>query len=237
MPRDRRLYMTFPIDFDEHPKVLPLSDAAFRAFVEMNAYSRRNDLDGRIPAVVAKLRWKSRVLAELVASHDERPLVLLDGATYVLREYREHQFTLGDLESLRQKRSEAGAKGAAKRWHKDAKPVANAMANASEKGWQKMARVQSSENNQDLTTNPPEVGAQAEDDASLSPTVAAVVRATAECGLRVHPLCASSVVDFIESRRGRNPRPVKVPTKYYPDAIRQSWPEIEKFIHENGLAS
>jgi len=45
------------------------------------------------------------------------------------------------------------------------------------------------------------------------------------------------VVEFIESRRGRNRPPVKVPTKYYPDAIRQSWPEVEKFIHEKGLAS
>ena len=90
---------------------------------------------------------------------------------------------------------------------------------------------------QDLNTRPNSRSSPVEDDSSLSPTVAAVVQVTAECGLRVHPLCAPSVVEFIESRRGRNRPPVKVPTKYYPDAIRQSWPEVEKFIHEKGLAS
>lgn len=30
MPRDARLYMTFPIDFHRHPKIARLSDAAFR---------------------------------------------------------------------------------------------------------------------------------------------------------------------------------------------------------------
>lgn len=111
MPRDQRLYMTFPIDFDEHPKVEGLSDSAFRAFVSMNGYSRRHGLDGRVPASTARRRWKPRALAELVASHPERPLVLLDGDTYVIRDYAEHQLTNADIEDLRKKRSDAGAKG------------------------------------------------------------------------------------------------------------------------------
>lgn len=111
MPRDQRLYMTFPIDFDEHPKVEGLSDAAFRAFVSMNGYSRRHGLDGQIPAATARRRWKPRVLAELVASHPERPLVLLEADVYVIRDYAEHQLTTADIEDLRKKRSEAGSKG------------------------------------------------------------------------------------------------------------------------------
>jgi len=103
--------MTFPIDFDEHPKVEPLSDAAFRTFVAMNGYSRRQKLDGRIPAVVARKRWKVRALTELLDSHPERPLLLLDGNTYVLREYAEHQFTTQDEADLHEKRSKAGALG------------------------------------------------------------------------------------------------------------------------------
>jgi hypothetical protein len=111
MPKDKRLYMTFPIDFDEHPKVEPLSDAAFRAFVAMNGYSRRQKLDGRIPAVIAKKRWKVRVLSELVASHSERPLVVLDGDAYVLRSYADHQFTTADEAELHEERAKAGSKG------------------------------------------------------------------------------------------------------------------------------
>lgn len=95
MPRDKRLWMTFPIDFDEHPKIEALSDAAFRAFVSMNGYSRRHDLDGEIPAAVARKRWGVDVLNELVASHQTRPLVYLslNPDVYVIRDYAEHQDT------------------------------------------------------------------------------------------------------------------------------------------------
>lgn len=112
MPRDQRLYMTFPIDFDEHPKVAARTDAAFRAFVEMNAYCRRNSTDGVIDVVYANRRWKMRVMNELVNSHPERPLVILDGDRYVIRDYAEHQLTTDAIEDLRQKRSEAGRQGA-----------------------------------------------------------------------------------------------------------------------------
>lgn len=111
MPRDARLYMTFPIDFDEHPKIELLSDAAFRAFVAMNGYCRRQRLDGKIPAAIATKRWNRKVLTELLASHDERPLLLLDADTYILRSYADHQFTTEDEEALRSARAIAGAKG------------------------------------------------------------------------------------------------------------------------------
>lgn len=111
MPRDARLYMTFPIDFDEHPKIELLSDAAFRAFVAMNGYSRRQRLDGKIPAAIATKRWGRKVLTELLGSHEERPLVLLEAETYILRSYADHQFTTEDEEALRSARAIAGAKG------------------------------------------------------------------------------------------------------------------------------
>jgi hypothetical protein len=111
MPRDPRLYMTFPIDFDEHPKVEPLSDAAFRTFVAMNGYSRRQRLDGRIPVAVARKRWRVRALAELCASDPSKPLVLLEGDVYVIRDYAEHQFTTADEAELHARKAAAGAKG------------------------------------------------------------------------------------------------------------------------------
>lgn len=146
MPRDQRLYMTFPIDFDEHPKVEGLSDAAFRAFVSMNGYSRRHDLDGRIPAATARRRWKVRALNELVASHAERPLVFLDGDDYVIRDYAEHQLTSSDIEQLREKRAAAGRKGG--------KARANAEANSKQLLEQMDSKVQAeSESESDDLTN------------------------------------------------------------------------------------
>lgn len=93
MPLDKRLYMTFPNDFWMHPKIAPLSDAAFRAFVEMNGYSRMLDLDGRISVKAAHANWKRRALTELLENHPERPSLSVDGDDYVIHNYEQHQET------------------------------------------------------------------------------------------------------------------------------------------------
>lgn len=108
MPRDSRLYMTFPIDFHRHPKIQRLSDAAFRAFVEANGESRLAESDGTLESADAEFMWSAEVLAELVASHPTRPVMLHTGTAYILRDYAEHQFTKADREELTEKRAKAG---------------------------------------------------------------------------------------------------------------------------------
>lgn len=93
MPEDKRLWMPFPNDFWLHPKIIGLSDNAFRAFVEMVGYSRINDLDGRIPLLAANAKWRKRSLVELQANHPERPTLSVDGDAYVIWNYSEHQET------------------------------------------------------------------------------------------------------------------------------------------------
>lgn len=111
MPRDRRQYITLPTDFDEHPKVALLSDAAFRTFIEMNLYSRRNELDGVIPFGIAIKRWNRKALNELELSHPDRPLVRFDGSEYTIRDYSEHQLTRADVEAIRTRNAENGKRG------------------------------------------------------------------------------------------------------------------------------
>jgi hypothetical protein len=111
MPRDQRLYMTFPIDFWKHEKVRRLSDAAFRAFIESNGYSRERESDGVIEAADAEFLWSVDALGELTRSHPTRPLMVRQEADYVLRDYAEHQFTKADRDELSRKRREAGRKG------------------------------------------------------------------------------------------------------------------------------
>lgn len=112
MPRDQRLFMTFPIDFWTHPKVARLSDSAFRAFVEANGHSRMRETDGVLEADDAEFLWKPEVLSELVKSHPSRPLMIrLESGEYMLRDYAEHQFTKADRDELSQKRAEAGRLG------------------------------------------------------------------------------------------------------------------------------
>ncbi|MCW2165781.1 hypothetical protein B0I12_002946 [Microbacterium hydrothermale] len=111
MPRDKRLFMTFPNDFWQHPKIEPLSDGAFRAFVEMNGYSRMQDLDGRIPVGIARKRWKPRAIQELLNTHPTRPVLLQHGDDYVLRDYAQHQETRAEREARVARNTENGRRG------------------------------------------------------------------------------------------------------------------------------
>lgn len=108
MPRDQRLYMTFPIDLHRHPKIARLSVPARWTFVEMNGEARLAENDGRFPIEEAEFLWEPAALLELVASHPTRPLVVRTSDEYVIRDYAEHQFTKADRDELREKRAKAG---------------------------------------------------------------------------------------------------------------------------------
>lgn len=134
MPRDSRLYMTFPIDFWTHEKVAPLSDAAFRAFVEMNGHSRMQLTDGVIAERFAEHRWGRDVLNELVESDEERPLVLHHGKSYVIRDFAEHQFTNADIEKMRADKVRAGQASATARAATRAQQALNSRSNRNQLG-------------------------------------------------------------------------------------------------------
>lgn len=116
MPRDKRLWMTFPIDMHRHPKITRLPVTARWAFFEMNGEARLQDNDGIFPAVEAEHEWGKGILDKLVNSHPTRPLVVREGDAYRIRDYAEHQQTKADRDELTEKRAEAGKAGAAKRW-------------------------------------------------------------------------------------------------------------------------
>lgn len=111
MPRDKRLFMTFPNDFWQHPKIEPLTDKAFRVFVEMNGYSRMQDLDGRIPVSLARRKWKPQAIEELLNTHPTRPVLLQHGDDYVLRDYAQHQETRAEREARVARNTENGRRG------------------------------------------------------------------------------------------------------------------------------
>lgn len=111
MPRDKRLWMTFPIDMHRHPKITRLSVTARWAFVEMNGEARLRDNDGVFDAVDAEHEWSKKVLDQLVASHPTRPLVQRVGETYRIREFGEHQETRADREARVERNRRNGGKG------------------------------------------------------------------------------------------------------------------------------
>lgn len=111
MPRDKRLYMTFPIDIHRHPKLARCSPAAKWTFVEMNGEARIAENDGIFSRAEAEFMWPIEHLDELINSHPTRPLVERSRWKYKIRDYEEHQLTRADREELTSKRKAAGQKG------------------------------------------------------------------------------------------------------------------------------
>ena len=109
-----RLDDTFP----EHPKVVGLSDAAFRLHVSALCYAHRNLTDGHVPDGWALPRLV-RAVPSLEAAHLWVPDPEGDG--WIIHGYTDWQRSRAEVEDLRKRRTEAGRKGARARWQNDGK--------------------------------------------------------------------------------------------------------------------
>jgi len=109
--KDERLYARFDIAMDEHPKVMLLSDAAFRTLMEVTFFSRRQLTDGFLADGVVRRRWPAEAIAELSANDPERPSLypFVKGGVsgLMIHDYEKHQTTTADIEAKR----DAGRKG------------------------------------------------------------------------------------------------------------------------------
>jgi len=111
MPKDPRLYMTFPIDMHRHPKVSRLPVAVRWTFFEMNGEARLADNDGVFTEAEAEYLFPVKHLQALVSSHPERPLVVREAGTYSIRDYAEHQQTKAEREQRAETNRENGRRG------------------------------------------------------------------------------------------------------------------------------
>jgi len=114
---DDRLFAPFPIEMDEHPKIAPLSDAAFRALFEATFYSRRMLSDGFLDERIVLKRWGRDVADELSSNDPERPSwVRVDGPKpgWQIHDFEKHHPLRADIEALKTSRSEAGKRGGRK---------------------------------------------------------------------------------------------------------------------------
>lgn len=107
MGRDARTYITVHDGMPEHPKVEPLSDAAFRLLIESWCYSSRNLSDGVILAAVWAKRGTPKVRRELEAAG----LVEACDGGVLLHDYTQHQRTRAEVEAQRARNAENGRKG------------------------------------------------------------------------------------------------------------------------------
>jgi hypothetical protein len=111
---DDRLYAKLTQDFADSPKIRPLSDAAFRAYVETLLWSRRLLTDGYIPDRMMPQLMSADTLAELISNDDENPSIQQVPGGYIIHHYAEHQMTNEAID----KKREAGRKGAAIKYGK-----------------------------------------------------------------------------------------------------------------------
>lgn len=112
---DGRVFIRLDHGYPEHPKVLPLSDGAFRAHVEAICWNSRQEgrTNGRIPKKVAAKLWKPRHLAELHAAR----LLEDQGDEWEVHDYLDFNRSGDEIEAYRESRSDMGTLGNHKRWH------------------------------------------------------------------------------------------------------------------------
>lgn len=95
-----------------HPKIVGLSDAAFRALVTLWCYAAEHETDGHIPIAAWRASVKTRQATELV----EAELVHENGTGFVIHGFTERNPTRAQLADRRDKRSRAGRIGAQRKW-------------------------------------------------------------------------------------------------------------------------
>ncbi|WP_405375920.1 MULTISPECIES: hypothetical protein [unclassified Microbacterium] len=230
--------MTFPIDFHRHPKIARLSDAAFRAFVEANGESRIAESDGRIDAPDAEFMWKPETLAELLASHPTRPVLLRDGDTYVLRDYAEHQFTTSDRERLAEVSRKNGSKGG--------RPPKPRETHAGSVGTQSKPESRSESRSgtdlQDLESLSSTQPRDSETDSVPRSVLSGLGIGPDQLIAHIHArtertVNAAGALRVAASILDRAGRIRKTPHEYVLGSVNKSPAEIQQFIDENGLAS
>jgi hypothetical protein len=117
---DDRTYIRVHDGMDDHPKIVGLSDGAFRLLMRSWAYSSRQLTDGRIPEAAWRDRGSAKARRELV----DAGLAHLPGHAchhpdcpspppkhVQMHDYLEHQRSAAEVAELKRKRSEAGSKG------------------------------------------------------------------------------------------------------------------------------
>jgi hypothetical protein len=95
--------------FADHPKILGLSDGAYRAFVDGLCYSARFLTDGHIPTAAVKVvtRRRPKPVAELIKAG----LWEQNGDGVIVHDYLEFQPSRSEVEAKHLARASAGRSG------------------------------------------------------------------------------------------------------------------------------
>jgi hypothetical protein len=105
--------------FTDHPKIIGLSDSAFRLHVAGILYCARHLTDGLVSAEAVPTlvpRYRRAALAELTGRglwHDHT-----EAAVYEIHDFLEWNRSRASVEAERERKAAGGRRGAARRWQK-----------------------------------------------------------------------------------------------------------------------
>ena len=149
MAKDRRLYARFDIGMDENPKILMLSDAAFRTLIESTLYSRRQLSDGFLDDRIVSKRWSMDTVQELSSNDPEKPSWIKVDGGYQIHDFAEHQVTTADIQAKR----EAGRAGGLAKASNSVAPASKVL---EQKASNTLAKTETETELKDLSSTPDE---------------------------------------------------------------------------------
>jgi hypothetical protein len=100
----------------DHPKVVGLSHAAFRLYIESICWCGRQLTDGKVPAAAMRRMggWSPAAIKELAAAG---LFEMGEVAHWLIHDYTEHQRTADEVAQYRKAKKLAGTTGNHERWH------------------------------------------------------------------------------------------------------------------------
>ena len=105
-----QLWAKIALNMADNPKVIGLSDAAFRAFIEGILYSRQHLTDGYLDARVVAKRWGIEVAEELTGNDASNPSWVAVEGGFEIHHFCEYQLTSEDLQKQRELQRQKGIK-------------------------------------------------------------------------------------------------------------------------------
>ena len=123
--RSAKPFIRLDLDYADNPKIVELSDAAWRAHVEMILYCRKYLTDGRLsPRVIT--RWDSESVSELLSNDPHAPsLYKLDDGSYLLHGFEDMQETKAEVQARQQVNAANGRKGSRPKTQSVTDPVSD----------------------------------------------------------------------------------------------------------------
>lgn len=141
MSKDARLFAKFTLNFCDHPKIMILSDSAFRCLVSAVLWSREQQTDGFLARRLALAKWSLADLQELCANDDANPSLIEREEGWYIHDYAQQQETKAEIEARRERNRINGQKGGLAKGKRTAKRVAKPAPGvpASKSGSEKLA--------------------------------------------------------------------------------------------------